>query len=73
MTAAPDHRPTFADVTLAERLDKALPFLLAPILVLLGFFAIGAPSSWLTLTVSGLAMGMMIFIMASGQIGRAHV
>jgi ABC-type branched-subunit amino acid transport system permease subunit len=28
--------------------------------------AIGSTSSWLTLTVSGLAMGMMIFIMASG-------
>ena len=35
-------------------------------LVVLGFLAIGSPSSWLTLTVSGLAMGMMIFIMASG-------
>jgi branched-chain amino acid transport system permease protein len=66
MTAAPDHRPTFTEVSLGERLDKALPFLLIPILVLLGFVAIGAPSSWLTLTVSGLAMGMMIFIMASG-------
>ncbi|SLN16688.1 High-affinity branched-chain amino acid transport system permease protein LivH [Pseudoruegeria aquimaris] len=66
MTAAPDHRPTFADVSLGERLGKAMPFLLIPILVVLGFFAIGAPSSWLTLTVSGLAMGMMIFIMASG-------
>ncbi|WP_171209589.1 MULTISPECIES: branched-chain amino acid ABC transporter permease [unclassified Ruegeria] len=66
MTAAPDHRPTFADVSLGERLDKAMPFVLIPILVVLGFFAIGAPSSWLTLTVSGLAMGMMIFIMASG-------
>lgn len=66
MTAAPDHRPTFADVPLSERLDSALPFLLVPILVALGFLAIGAPTSWLTLTVSGLAMGMMIFIMASG-------
>ncbi|QDI74849.1 MULTISPECIES: branched-chain amino acid ABC transporter permease [Leisingera] len=66
MTAAPDHRPTFAGISLAERLDAAMPVLLIPLLVLLGFFAIGAPSSWLTLTVSGLAMGMMIFIMASG-------
>jgi branched-chain amino acid transport system permease protein len=32
----------------------------------LGWLAIPATSSWLTLTVSGLAMGMMIFIMASG-------
>ncbi|MEC7964498.1 MAG: branched-chain amino acid ABC transporter permease, partial [Pseudomonadota bacterium] len=66
MTAAPDHKPTFATLSLGERLDKAMPVLLIPILVVLGFLAIGAPSSWLTLTVSGLAMGMMIFIMASG-------
>lgn len=66
MTAAPDHRPTFASISLTERLDKAMPILLIPFLIVLGFLAIGAPSSWLTLTVSGLAMGMMIFIMASG-------
>jgi branched-chain amino acid transport system permease protein len=34
--------------------------------MLLGLIAIPSTSSWLTLTVSGLAMGMMIFIMASG-------
>lgn len=66
MTAAPNHKPTFISVSLVDRLDSALPLLLIPALVMLGFFAIGAPSSWLTLTVSGLAMGMMIFIMASG-------
>ena len=27
---------------------------------------VGSPSTWVTLTVAGLAMGMMIFIMASG-------
>ncbi len=66
MTAAPDHTPTFSDLGLAERLDRAAPYLLIPVLVVMGFLAIGSPSSWLTLTVSGLAMGMMIFIMASG-------
>lgn len=66
MTAAPDHTPTMADLTPLERLEKAAPLLLVPVLIVLGFIAIGAPSSWLTLTVSGLAMGMMIFIMASG-------
>jgi branched-chain amino acid transport system permease protein len=64
--AAPDHKPTFARLSLAERLGNAMPLLLIPILLVLGFLAIGNPSSWLTLTVSGLAMGMMIFIMASG-------
>ncbi|NDR58873.1 branched-chain amino acid ABC transporter permease [Aliiruegeria sabulilitoris] len=33
---------------------------------LVAFFLIGVPSSWVTLTVAGLAMGMMIFLMASG-------
>lgn len=66
MTIAPDHKPTFADVSLSERMAAAMPFLLLPILMVAGFVAIAAPSSWLTLTVSGLAMGMMIFIMASG-------
>ena len=66
MSAAPDHTPTFAALSLSDRLEKAAPFLLVPVLVVLGYFAIGTTSSWLTLTVSGLAMGMMIFIMASG-------
>jgi len=66
MSAAPDHTPTFARLTLSDRLGRAAPYLLVPVLVVLGFLAIGAPTSWLTLTVSGLAMGMMIFIMASG-------
>jgi branched-chain amino acid transport system permease protein len=33
---------------------------------LIAFVLIGTPSSWVTLTVAGLAMGMMIFLMASG-------
>jgi branched-chain amino acid transport system permease protein len=65
-TAAPDHAPKYAQVSLPDRIGKAMPLLLVPLLVVLGFLAIGSPSSWLTLTVSGLAMGMMIFIMASG-------
>jgi branched-chain amino acid transport system permease protein len=66
MTDAPDHRPTMASLPLTEQIAKAMPLLLVPLLLLLGFLAIGNPTSWLTLTVSGLAMGMMIFIMASG-------
>ncbi|MGH1368022.1 MAG: branched-chain amino acid ABC transporter permease [Maritimibacter sp.] len=41
-------------------------FLSPLILALVAFVLIGAPSSWLTLTVAGLSMGMMIFLMASG-------
>ena len=35
-------------------------------LALVALPLIGTPSTWVTLTVAGLAMGMMIFIMASG-------
>jgi branched-chain amino acid transport system permease protein len=41
-------------------------YLLPVFLALIAFVLIGSPSSWVTLTVAGLAMGMMIFLMASG-------
>jgi branched-chain amino acid transport system permease protein len=43
-----------------------LPLFLAPLLMLAAFLFIGSPSTWITLTVAGLAMGMIIFIIASG-------
>jgi branched-chain amino acid transport system permease protein len=42
------------------------PLVLVPALMLIALPLIGSPSTWVTLTVAGLAMGMMIFIMASG-------
>ncbi len=42
------------------------PLALAPLLALLVLPLIGSASTWLTLTVAGLAMGMIIFIIASG-------
>ena len=42
------------------------PILLPIALALLMIPLVGSPSTWLTLTVASLAMGMMIFIMASG-------
>ena len=42
------------------------PLLLVPVLALLALPMVGSPSTWLTLTVAGLAMGMIIFIIASG-------
>ncbi|MBU3737904.1 MAG: branched-chain amino acid ABC transporter permease [Rhodoferax sp.] len=42
------------------------PALLVPALALLMLPLIGSGSTWLTLTVAGLAMGMIIFIIASG-------
>ena len=41
-------------------------YLLPVIMGALALILIGSPSTWVTLTVAGLAMGMMIFLMASG-------
>ncbi len=43
-----------------------LPLLLVPGLAIAGLPLIGSSSTWVTLTVAGLAMGMIIFIIASG-------
>ncbi len=61
MSAIDASRP----VPVMQRLDWA-PLALAPALALLALPLVGSPSTWVTLTVAGLAMGMMIFIMASG-------
>ncbi len=42
------------------------PVALVPLLALLVFPLIGSGSTWLTLTVAGLAMGLIIFVIASG-------
>jgi branched-chain amino acid transport system permease protein len=42
------------------------PLVLVPLLALLALPLIGSTSTWVTLTAAGLAMGMIIFIMASG-------
>ncbi|OJX06996.1 MAG: branched-chain amino acid ABC transporter permease [Burkholderiales bacterium 70-64] len=49
-------------VPLAER----LPLLLVPVLALATLPLVGSLPTWATLTVAGLAMGMIIFIIASG-------
>jgi branched-chain amino acid transport system permease protein len=48
-----------------RRRDLA-PLLLVPLLALVALPLIGSFSTWVTLTVAGLAMGMIIFIIASG-------
>ena len=65
--AAPRHAPTFAAATLGQRLAPWWPLLLVPALMLLGLAAIGTVPTWATLTLAGLAMGMMIFLIASGM------
>jgi len=42
------------------------PLALVPLLALLVLPVIGSTSTWLTLTLAGLAMGMIIFVIASG-------
>jgi branched-chain amino acid transport system permease protein len=58
--------PHMVRPALSERLSALLPVLLVPVVALGGLALIGAPTTWLTLTAAGLAMGMMIFLMASG-------
>ena len=43
-----------------------LPLLLAPALILMALPFIGSLPTWITLTVAGLARGMIIFVIASG-------
>jgi branched-chain amino acid transport system permease protein len=50
---------------LADR-PALVPLLLVPLLALAAMPLIGSTSSWITLTAAGLAMGMIIFIIASG-------
>lgn len=51
---------------LAERLRARAPYWTVPGLAILGLVLIADVSTWGTLTLAGLAMGMLIFIMASG-------
>ena len=60
MSASANHPG--ASATLRNR----LPLLLAPALALAALPLVGSFSSWATLTVAGLAMGMIVFIIASG-------
>jgi len=43
-----------------------IPLAIVAVLALVALPLIGSPSTWLTLTVAGLAMGMIVFITASG-------
>jgi len=58
--------PTASSEPLPRTRTDWLPLLLLPALALLALPFVGSGSTWVTLTVAGLAMGMMIFLMASG-------
>jgi branched-chain amino acid transport system permease protein len=55
-----------AGAALPKQPRDLIPYLLPVLLALIAMPLIGSGSSWITLTVASLAMGMMIFIMASG-------
>jgi branched-chain amino acid transport system permease protein len=62
--------PVPAAATAPEAIPKtrfdARPLALLVALALLALPLIGSPSTWLTLTVAGLAMGLIVFVIASG-------
>lgn len=66
MSATDRIAPRVERAPLGQRIDAWTPLLLIPAMALAGLALIADPGTWLTLTVAGLAMGMMIFVMASG-------
>jgi len=63
--AVPAPPPAGTDVPVRTPRDLA-PLALVPLLALAALPLVGSFPSWVTLTVAGLAMGMIIFIIASG-------
>ncbi len=58
--------PGAADTAIPEAAFDVIPMALVAALALVAWPAIGSTSTWITLTVAGLAMGMIVFIIASG-------
>ena len=63
-TTVPAAPATIEDLPAAPR--DWLPILLTPILILLALPLVGSFPTWATLTIAGLAMGLIIFLVASG-------
>ena len=66
MTEHAGSPPAQPALNATQRLADLVPYLLVPVLAAAALVLIGEPSTWLTLTIAGLAMGVMLFIMASG-------
>src|SRR5437868_6409505 len=64
-SAAASAAPTAAEAIPKRRFDL-VPVALVVVLALVAWPAVGSSSTWLTLTFAGLAMGMIVFIAASG-------
>ena len=65
-TSSPGAAPAAAPDAIPKASFDGRPLMLVAALMLLAWPAIGTSSTWVTLTVAGLAMGMIIFIVASG-------
>ena len=69
-TVSPSSSAVVAPAAAGQAIPKAsfdwIPVALLVALALLAVPAIGSSSTWLTLTVAGLAMGLIIFVIASG-------
>jgi branched-chain amino acid transport system permease protein len=63
MTSTTAPAPT---IELPQPKTDWIPILLVPVLAVAALPLFGDTSAWVTLTLAGLAMGMMIFLMASG-------
>lgn len=69
MSAADTAAGTSADSATAavpQAKFDALPLAVLAALIAVGLPLVGSPATWLTLTVAGLAMGLIVFIIASG-------
>jgi len=64
-TAPATSAPASAEALPKTRFD-VLPVMLVAVVALAAWPAVGSNSTWITLTVAGLAMGMIVFIAASG-------
>ena len=63
--SVPGSRAAAAETVPQARFD-AIPLLLIVVLALAAWPLVGSTSSWATLTIAGLAMGLIIFVIASG-------
>ena len=62
----PDVEQAVATAAIPKARFDSKPLVLLGVLALAAWPAIGSSSTWLTLTVAGLAMGMIVFVIASG-------
>jgi branched-chain amino acid transport system permease protein len=58
--------PQAAPASIPKAQFDWIPLALVAVVIAIGLPLIGSPSTWVTLTVAGLAMGLIVFIIASG-------